>query len=302
MPSSVRAVLAAADVEYGGRVRWGQPVPSQEPGVYLVSLSNAPESLEGTLPAAPLNRHAAVELVRARPEMTVDKQSRDGAETLLGRVAEFWLPDENILYIGLAGTSLQQRVNAYYSTKLGRRSPHAGGWFLKLLDNLDQFHVHYAATEDPSGSEERMLAAFVGGVSAKAKQALRDPSHPFPFANLEWPKGVRKAHGIQGATGGPGPKQPILGTPPTKKSKQTYPRSPDPSTKVEHINRFLQDELGRRERHEVAAVEAARWLDAAGLLTDSDIRPGLPLRDLLRARLISGQRQEPNRRWFIDRV
>lgn len=53
---------------------------------------------------------------------------------------------------------------------------------------------------------------------------------------------------------------------------------------------------------EVPAVEAAHWLDQAGLLRDSEIRHGLPLRNLLRAGLIVGQRQEPNRRWFIDRA
>lgn len=50
------------------------------------------------------------------------------------------------------------------------------------------------------------------------------------------------------------------------------------------------------------AVEAAAWLDEAGLLADSSIRPGLPLRRLLREHRILGQRQEANRRWYIDRV
>lgn len=33
------------------------------------------------------------------------------------------------------------------------------------------------------------------------KAQLVDPDHPFPFANLEWPPGVRKRHGITGARG-----------------------------------------------------------------------------------------------------
>lgn len=36
-------------------------------------------------------------------------------------------------------------------------------------------------------------------MSEDSKRDLFDPAHPFPFANLEWPKGVRKAHGIRGA-------------------------------------------------------------------------------------------------------
>lgn len=52
----------------------------------------------------------------------------------------------------------------------------------------------------------------------------------------------------------------------------------------------------------MSAVEAATWLEAAGLLEDSLDRPGRPLRELLRAGLIDNARQEHNRRWFIDRA
>ncbi len=69
---------------------------------------------------------------------------------------------------------------------------------------------------------------------------------------------------------------------------------------VSAINRFLQGELARRSLSEVAAVEAASWLEEEGLLKDSTQRAGKPLRDLLRAGVISGQRQMANRRWFID--
>lgn len=62
----------------------------------------------------------------------------------------------------------------------------------------------------------------------------------------------------------------------------------------------IQDQLKKRGLLEVDAVEAAKWLDRAGILRDSLQRPGLPLRNLLRAGLIIGQRQESNHRWFID--
>jgi len=301
MPSSIALLIDAAGLVYGGSVSWQEAVPVQAPGVYLISLSDDPGSLAGTLPSAPIDPTAVSELLHVRPELTVDA-ARPNEEELTHRVSEFWLPDENVLYIGLAGTSLAGRVGAYYSTRLGRRSPHAGGWFLKLLDNLSKLHVHYATADDPDQSEDLMLRAFVAGVSSAAKRSFRDPGHPFPYANLEWPKRVRKAHGIRGATGSAEPGRP---TPTVKTAGQTrmiYPRSPSPVADVAGINRFLQEELRRRERSEVPAVEAARWLDQAGLLRDSDIRRGLPLRNLLRAGLIKGQRQEPNHRWFIDRV
>lgn len=72
-------------------------------------------------------------------------------------------------------------------------------------------------------------------------------------------------------------------------------------TDVDAVNAFLQLEMDRRSMNEVAAVEAASWLEEEGLLRDSTQRRAKPLRDLLRAGLIGGQRQDPNsRRWFID--
>lgn len=71
------------------------------------------------------------------------------------------------------------------------------------------------------------------------------------------------------------------------------------------INLHLQERLEREWREEVAAVEAASWLDDAGLLRDSRNRNGLPLRNLLRAGRIAGQEQRPNRRngrWWIRRL
>lgn len=73
-------------------------------------------------------------------------------------------------------------------------------------------------------------------------------------------------------------------------------------SKVDKINEFLQDKLKKENKREVTAVEAAKWLDRAGLLKDSESRRGKPLRDLLRSGKITGQRQESNSRWYIDRV
>lgn len=81
-------------------------------------------------------------------------------------------------------------------------------------------------------------------------------------------------------------------------------RQPVDTDENERISAFLQDELRRRGLHEVDAVEAATWLDAAHVLKDSRSRPGLPLRDRLRARAITGAEQRsprPYGRWFIVR-
>ena len=69
------------------------------------------------------------------------------------------------------------------------------------------------------------------------------------------------------------------------------------------INLHLQERLEQDWREEVRAVEAARWLDTAGLLRN--YKNGLPLRRLLRAARIAGQEQRPNQKngaWFIRRL
>jgi len=68
------------------------------------------------------------------------------------------------------------------------------------------------------------------------------------------------------------------------------------------ISLYLQQQLRKRNMNEVTPVEAAKWLQRAGILKDSPHRPGLPLRNLLRAKEIWGQRQESNNRWFIEQI
>ena len=105
-----------------------------------------------------------------------------------------------------------------------------------------------------------------------------------------------------------------LTTPPAKRRPEPMPGflrvapSMDANTELpmpdlHSINLHLQERLEREWRGEVSAVEAAGWLDEAGLLRDR--KNGLPLRNLLRAGRIAGQEQRPNQpngRWWIRRL
>jgi hypothetical protein len=192
--------MSAARLTPHGAVGWAETVPEPAPGVYVVSLTAETESAAGSIPAAPLSRAALRKWLEARPELQVDGRRPTVAE-LATRMAGFWLPDEVILYIGLAGASLRSRVRQYYDTPLGARRPHAGGHFLKTLDNLSDLYVHWSSTDDPKAVENRMLEAFCQNVSERTRVQLLDPEHPFPFANLEWPAGTRKKHGLTGSKG-----------------------------------------------------------------------------------------------------
>ncbi len=163
-----------------------------------MSLTSNTASTADALPGCPLDPSAVAKLLRVRPELRLDGKRPTAAE-LADRLAGLWLSDETVVYIGLAGTSVQGRVNAYYRTPLGARSPHAGGWPVKTLSVLPSLFVHYAACADPAAAEQRMLDVFTSQVSPDTRAKLHDPEMPVPFANLEHGKGQRKRHGITGA-------------------------------------------------------------------------------------------------------
>lgn len=200
MPSTVRELFAAAGVTLAGTAPWGTPIPEHGPGVYLVTSSADPDGRADGPADAPIDLARVQELLDVRPELRLDGMRPDAA-LLAGRLAAFWLPAETVLYAGLAGTSVGNRVGAYFRSPLGARRPHSGGWFVKTLRDLASFHVHYAPCEDPVVAEDAMLRAFSAAVDPAVAAALHDPQLPIPFGNLEWPQGRRKEHGIKGARG-----------------------------------------------------------------------------------------------------
>jgi hypothetical protein len=202
MPSTVASVFAAAGLERDGVVRWGQAAGDDGSGVYVVALAEQLDSLRGTLGAAPIAMTAVEKLLDIRPELTLDG-ARPTAVELGTRIAAFWLPDEPIVYVGLA-TSLRSRVRSFYKSPIGARRPHSGGWFLKVLANLNDLYVHFARTAEFDAAEVAVLDGFVSDVSPRTRAHLADPDHPWPFANLEIRRAgrkIRKRHGIKGARG-----------------------------------------------------------------------------------------------------
>lgn len=198
MPSTIAQILAAAQCSPGGVVRWGMPVLVGGPGVYVVSLDEDLDSLKASRATAPVSGELVERWLAGRPTLALDGRP-PSVDDLVQRLSRFWLPDEVILYVGLAGTSLRTRIRQYYSTPLGARSPHAGGHWLKTLEDLTQLYVHFASMPEPAAAERAMLDRFCTSVSDKTRESLFDPVRPLPFANLDWPGHGAKRHGIRGS-------------------------------------------------------------------------------------------------------
>ncbi|MEO7397340.1 MAG: hypothetical protein ABIW84_02130 [Ilumatobacteraceae bacterium] len=144
----------------------------------------------------PLDLAAVRGLLQVRPEARVD-DVRATESTLAARLTSMWVAGEPVVYIGLAGTSLVYRIRQYYTTALGARAPHAGGWPVKMLES-SRLWVHYAPCPDPTSTERELVSAFAAGLPSAVRAALIDVDAVVPFANLMVPGGRRKRHGLSG--------------------------------------------------------------------------------------------------------
>ena len=200
MPSTVIELLNRSNLELAGKVKWGERVSKNAQGIYLVSLSNNPRENDGISNKAPVDVTKVSFWINKVHSIELDGVRNPPAEKMVERLSRFWLPDENILYIGRTTQPLSKRVRQYYYTKLGNQGPHAGGHWLKTLSNLDDLYVYYAVCSTPKDKEDELLGSFIDNVSDATKTILLDPIRPFPFANLEYPRGTRKKHGIGKST------------------------------------------------------------------------------------------------------
>ena len=173
-----------------GPVRWGMPVRSTRPGVYLVELP-AP------LAHAPVDLSPVGTWIDRVPTLELDGHRPAGKE-LAQRLASFWLPDQVVLYVGSTAEVIGRRVDELVRTPLGDAAPHAGGGWLKTLRGLDQARVWWAESDAPEEYADAILAAFAQAVDPASAGALHDPTVVVPFANMATPTGLPKDHGITG--------------------------------------------------------------------------------------------------------
>ena len=190
---SVRSVFDAASCRPLGVVRWGEAVGLDRPGVYVVASS---AELDEAGPEAPWLSQSAVEaLLASRPDLALDG-THPTAEQLGWRLWTMGIPGAAVFYIGAADRSVAKRVDEMYRTPVGADKPHPDGWPLKLLANLDEMYVWFAAANDPRATASAMLDAFVVGTRTASLDQHCDPFVPIPYGNSRGGGGQVKRHGI----------------------------------------------------------------------------------------------------------
>jgi GIY-YIG catalytic domain len=126
---SVEDLYVLAGVIPTGATRWGDDVPSKQPGVYVISIE---DDLTG------LNL----------PE----------------RERAFWIPDQKIIYIGRA-KQLKRRLRQFRRHVYDRPSPHRGGQAILLLDCTKT--IMWAEVPDYGKAEAALIDAFHAKIGRK---------------------------------------------------------------------------------------------------------------------------------------
>ena len=177
-------------------MQWGTLVPISTSGVYVISMNQSPD--DGTPPGPVRLSSASVEqLVAGAPRPMVNKRPA-GVPDVIDQLRRNWFEDEPVVYIGLASRSVRRRISQFYATPIGAPRPHAGGWFLKMLDTSRPLWVHASATPGFERAEVDLLDAFVARLAPSARAEAADATLPLPFGNLQRERSERKRHGIAG--------------------------------------------------------------------------------------------------------
>jgi hypothetical protein len=198
MPTSVKEITERYRLKVSKTVKWKESVSINDYGIYIVSTSNDLNFLPQNDSEFQLSPEKIALWRRNAPNISLQNKPVSNEE-LIVHLMRFWLPDETILYIGKAETQfLSDRIPQFYRHTVGKRSPHCGGYWLKLLENVNRLYVHLIAVkkENLSELEENMLQYFIDNVSPTTRELLLDKELCLPFANLQLRSGVIKKHGL----------------------------------------------------------------------------------------------------------
>ncbi|MEI7962058.1 MAG: hypothetical protein WCI04_07015 [archaeon] len=203
MTTTVKKLFNKFGIAEFYQVQWNTTFNETEQGVYIVSTSNDADKNLG-ITDKPTFDDQQIELwISKLPDFKVDGITAN-LKIVKNRLTNFWLPDESILYIGKAPTriskkgiksGISKRVSEYYKTKIGNRSPHSGGQWIKALKDLNTFTVYYGCCNKPAETESKMLEFFMSNVSKSTLSKLHDKDLPIPFANLKF--SIDKKHGLE---------------------------------------------------------------------------------------------------------
>jgi hypothetical protein len=196
MPTTIQQLENTFNLKYIKTIKWGTSFNESSNGIYIISTNQNKDYLPEN-DSVSFNEKQICTWFENAPNLTLNGKKAI-TEDLKKQLEGFWLADESILYIGKAEKqSLSDRISQFYNHKVGKKGSHKGGYWLKLLNNLDELYIHLFATNESHSMEEKLLTHFIENVSEHSKEKLIEKWLFLPFANLQLRSGVIKCHGLK---------------------------------------------------------------------------------------------------------
>ena len=186
-PTAGSELMRSLGLDVDGPAVWGSPANGRAPGLFIVEMA-AP------VDEAPIDTEAVRRWLERVPALKVNGE-RPTTHQLARRLAEFWLPGEQILYVGRSRKTVAARVAAMYATQLGDDKPNPGGYWLKALYGMSKARIWWASTDAHEEYEDEMLNQLAGLFDIDDETRARTLG--LPFGNLITSDGRAKTHGLE---------------------------------------------------------------------------------------------------------
>lgn len=198
MAVRVKEIFNKVGLEPSAPLKWSNAIPIKGNGVYVISTSNNSTMNRGITSSCKMNEEVFKRWKTFSPELHVSNVSI--IESIEAEINKFWKPKENILYIGESSSEtngLAKRVNQFYIRQVGWKGPHTGGYWIKLLSQLEELYVYYAVCDYPRDTEFKMLLYFMEQSAGKSFYEIQELGKHLPFANMK--ADFQKTHSISKA-------------------------------------------------------------------------------------------------------
>lgn len=144
-------LMRSLELLVDGPARWGAPVASRAPGIIVIELPGG-----AAVPSFDLQ--ALRRWIERVPTLTLDGQ-RPTPQVLQRRLAQDWIADQPVLFVGRATKGIGARLAGIYATILGDAKPAAAGHWLKTLSVMGELRIWWAETDAHEEYEDAILGA-----------------------------------------------------------------------------------------------------------------------------------------------
>ena len=183
MPLTLQQLDARFDLKVKGPIRWLEPIPTTRSGVYIISTSNDVSSNNGLSEIAKISKDSYKIWKENAPGLMIKGACDLTFQSINNELQKYWHPLESIVYIGKAN-NINKRLNQFYNHVIGESRPLAGGFWIKLLENLNSLFIYYSENPNPKELEFKILLFFIEHVAGKAYTEIKNIGKYLPFGNL----------------------------------------------------------------------------------------------------------------------